>query len=530
MMITMPSWESAPELRHAPPSPGRFQPEHRSAPRLTPELLARLPRAVARPRFKVAALRTGILHLGCGAFHRAHQAVMTQHAIEAEMTAGHLPPWGIVAASLRTGRLLPALRQQQGLYTVLERGRQGLRAMVVGSVRETLHAQWEAARMQQVLLDPQLRLTTLTVTEQGYCADPTTGRLDLENDDVRNDLRRPWPRSVPGLLVRGLALRRAAGLPPPVLISCDNLAGNGRLLRQVCLDMAALQDDSLADWIERHVQFPSSVVDRIVPVSTHADLHGAEALTGLVDAVPVSTEPFSQWVIEHFHGPRPLWEAAGAEFVDDVGPWQASKLRMLNGGHLALACLGLLAGCATVAEVMAEPPLSAYVQHLLLDEQRPTLPPSGHDTRAYAHRLIERWRNPRIAHQLERVARNASAKLPTRLLAGLRCHLQNGRPAPWTVLAVAAWIWCASGHDAQGSVLLGADQLRDRLRRIGHEAGPDPARLVDGFMGLREVFGDDLPQDGQLVAGLRDAVRQLQSRGALATARAALNGELLACR
>lgn len=504
-------------------------PGHAPRLQLSPALLTRLPRSVVRPRFDVAALQTGILHLGCGAFHRAHQAVLTQHAIEAEMAPGRLPPWGIVAASLRTGRLLPALRQQQGLYTVLERGPHALRAEVVGSLREVLHADADAARLRQVWLDPQLRLVTLTVTGPGYCAD-AAGRLDLDDAAVQADLMRPWPCSVPGLLVRGLALRRAVGLAPPVLISCDNLAGNGRLLRQVCVDMAALHDDGLAAWIARHVQFPCSVVDRIVPVADAADRRSAEALLGMSDAAPVVAEPFSQWVIQHFDGPRPRWEAAGAQFVDDVGPWELSKLRLLNGGHLALACLGLLAGCTSVAEVMAEPLLERYALRLLIDEQAPTLPPAGHDLRAYAHQLVARWRNPRIAHQLERVGRHASGKLPARLLAGLRCNLAQGRPAPLTLLAVAAWIWCASGHDPQGRALLAEDALQQRLARLGREAGHDAARLVQGFLGLHEVFGDDLARHPSLAAGLTEAVRRLQADGALATVSAALDGEMTACR
>ncbi|MGQ3055208.1 MAG: mannitol dehydrogenase family protein [Roseateles sp.] len=491
-------------------------------PRLSPALLGRLPAGVARPRFDVHALRTGILHLGCGVFHRAHQAVLTQRAIEAGMTAGRLPPWGIVAASLRTGSALPALKQQQGLYTVLVRGPQGLRAEVVGSLREALHAQWDAARLQQVLLDPQLRLVTLTVTEAGYCLDPGSGRLDWQDAAVRADCHRPWPCTMPGLLVRGLAMRRMAGLAPPVLISCDNMPANGRQLRQICMDMAALQDDGLADWIGRNVQFPSSMVDRIVPATTEADRRCADALLGLTDAVPVSTEPFSQWVIEHFEGPRPLWEAAGAVFVDDVAPWEAAKLRLLNGGHLALACLGLLAGCATVAEVMAEPLMRRYALRLLIDEQQPTLPPGGPNISAYAHELVERWSNPRIAHHLERVGRNASGKLAARLLAGLRLNLASSRPAPLTLLAVAAWMRCASGHDPQGSALLRSDSLGDTLCRVGREAGDDAARLVDGLLSLREIFGDDLQRQPLVVAGLREGVRRLQCDGAVAAVGAAL--------
>ena len=222
---------------------------------------------------------------------------------------------------------------------MIERGTGGSVAEVVGALREPMHAERDAKRLSRLILDPQLRLVTLTVTESGYRAEPASGRLDASDPEVAADLLGRRPRSVPGLLVQALALRRAAGLAPPVLISCDNVTGNGRLLRQVCLDMAALQSDTLAAWIERHVQFPCSMVDRIVPATTEADRELAASLIGVEDAAPVTAEPFLQWVIEHFDGPRPHWEAAGAEFVHDVAPWEASKLRLLNGGHLALACL-----------------------------------------------------------------------------------------------------------------------------------------------------------------------------------------------
>lgn len=516
--MTLAARGAAPSTRQSPARPRLATAGH-----LSLAVLPSLPPRVRRPRYDVQALRTGILHLGCGAFHRAHQALMTQRAIEAQTGQdGVPPPWGIAAASLRTGGVIGALERQQGLYTVVERGPAGSVAEVVGALREPLQARRDAERLVGLVLDPQVRLVTLTVTESGYCADPASGRLDAGDAQVQADLRGGRPRSVPGVLVKALALRRAARLAPPVLISCDNLPGNGRLLRQVCLDMAALQSDGLAAWIGAHVQFPCSMVDRIVPATTDADLALAADLTGVEDGAAVATEPFSQWVIERFEGPRPCWEAAGAEFVADVAPWEASKLRLLNGGHLAIACLGLLAGFTTVAAAMEEPLISAYALRLLIDEQRPTLPPSDHDICAYAHQLVGRWRNPAIAHQLERVGRNASGKLHPRLLAGLLQHLHAGRQAPLTVLAVAAWIWCASGRDRFGSVLLAHDHLQAELLHIGHESQGDARRLVHGVLGLREVFGDELPRHHTLVEQLVHGVRRLQQDGALGAVGAAL--------
>jgi fructuronate reductase len=475
-------------------------------------MLDLLPRSVARPRFDVEALHPGILHLGCGAFHRAHQAVFTQRALQAGNTAAP-EPWGIVAASLRKPDMRNALRPQHGLYTVLERGPQGLRAEVVGTVREILYAPEERAVLMARFVDPDIHIVTLTVTSAAYCIDTVTGHLSVRHPDIQRDLCSNVPQSALGILVEGLARVRRAGLRPPVVMSCDNLAGNGRVLRQAAMDYAALRDDSLAAWIGASVQFPCSMVDRIVPVVTEADQADAAAVLGFQDAAPVSAEPFRQWVIEDFEGPRPPWEEAGAEFVQDVGPWEASKLRLLNGTHMAIAHLGALSGLRTVAEFVADPAFGSYALRFMLREQLPTMPPSNHDIATYAHQLLQRWRNPGIVHQLTRVGRNGSEKLRDRLLASLRENLAAGRPAPCTTLAVAAWICCASGCTGRSEPVQMEDPLDQRLKAIGREAGADAERLTDLMLGVEEVFGTELPHCETFRTDLAQAVGALQRGG-----------------
>ncbi|HZH08366.1 MAG TPA: mannitol dehydrogenase family protein, partial [Lautropia sp.] len=473
-----------------------------------------------------------ILHLGCGSFHRAHQALLTQQAIEAELDcatrhgSGAPPAWGIVASSLISPRTTNALAQQDGLYTVLERGPSGTRASVVGTLRGLVYAPDEPLRLRQAFADPAIRIVTVTVTTAGYCTDPATGRLDAGLIEVQRDLRLPYPRTAIGVLVDGLRQRYLLGMPPPVVLSCDNLPSNGSVLRRMCIDFAALHDDRLAHWIENHVQFPATMVDRIVPLATAQDREDATAGLGLTDAVPVSAEPFRQWVIEHFHGPRPRWDAAGAEYVPDVTAWEASKLRLLNGGHLAVACLGALAGCTSVADAMAVPGFTAYALRFMLNEQKPTLPPSNHDIDAYARQLLARWRNASISHQLDRVRRDGSAKLPTRLLAALRINREAGRPVACTLLAVAAWMLCAAGRDDTGRPIAQVDHLSSELTARAAAAGGDPSRLVDLLLELPEVFGEDLPADLKFRHSLQQAVATLQERGARGAVAACVAGRL----
>ncbi|MDB5895457.1 MAG: hypothetical protein JWQ88_2988 [Rhodoferax sp.] len=505
--------------------------------RLSRARLFGLPDSVRLPLFDPAGLRPGILHLGCGSFHRAHQAWLTQCAIEAEMAAldavGHatgrsdkaaVPAWGIVAASLRTPEIIRALQPQDGLYSVLEQGPCATRVCVVGSLCQLIYGPRQAMALQRAFADPQIRIVTLTVTAGGYLIDPTTGRLDTADPAVQADLR---PGAVPataiGVLVHGLRARRAAGLPPPVVLSCDNLPQNGAMLRQACLDFSALRDDTLAGWVASNVQFPSTMVDRIVPSTSDADRSDAQAALGLIDAAPVPSEPFSQWVIERFDGPRPLWEAAGAQFVDDVAPWEASKLRLLNGGHLALACLGLLAGCTTVAEAMAVPGFGAFMLRFMLAEQMPTLPPSDHDIDAYARQLLARWRNHRIAHRLQRVARDGSSKLASRLLSSIVDNHAAGRPTPCTTLAVAAWLRCCEGLDDHGRPVQLEDHLADRLAATANAARGSTEALVDAMLAQGDVFGR-LADDRSFRDDLVVAVDQLRLRGARGAVAACLAG------
>jgi fructuronate reductase len=496
--------------------------------RLGMAALDALPAWIGRPGFDPRALRPGILHLGCGAFHRAHQALITQQAIHAECGRWppRLPAWGIVAASLRRPGTLQALRRQDGLYSVIGRGGDLTTVDVVGTVRATVFVPDDAANLMACFCNPSIHIVTLTITSGGYCMDAKTGCLDGHHPDVLHDLRTGTHRTAISLLVRGLHMRRAMGLRPPVVLSCDNVPRNGKVLRQACIDYAALRSDGLAQWVARQVQFPCTMVDRIVPTAPPGD--DAEALRhlGVADGAAVRAEPFLQWVIEHFDGPRPLWEAAGAEFVPDVGPWEASKLRLLNGGHLLVAYLGLLAGYDTVQAAMDDPVLANLVLRFMIDEQMPTLPPSDHDIRAYSAQLLARWRNPAIGHRLDRVGRDGAGKLPGRLLAPLMDNLRDGRPVPCTLLAIAAWMRCAIGLAPRQSGNAQAPEpcLAPALRAVARSGGHDPAVIVNAFLDLSGVFDDTLRRDAEVRAALTRAMTALHRGGIRRAMAACLSG------
>jgi fructuronate reductase len=478
--------------------------------RLNLAALADLPTPL-RPLVDPRGLGTGIVHLGIGAFHRAHQAVFTEEAVAA---AGG--DWGICGVTQRSRGVLDQLRPQDGLYSVLERGEQtSLR--VAGAVRDLLFAAEEGERLLALLAAPATRLVTLTVTEKGYRHDPATGRLRRGDPEVAADLAGGPPRTVVGQLVRGLQARRAADAGPITLLSCDNLPANGEVLRGLVMDFCAVlpEGEPLASWIAESVSFPSSMVDRIVPATTDDDRAEAARLLGYEDRGVVVTEPFRQWVVEdQFAAGRPAWELAGAVLTADVAPYEAMKLRLLNGSHSTLAYLGALAGHAHVADAMADPGIAGVVAHLMADDVTPALAvPEGFDVAAYQRELIERFHNPALRHRTVQIAMDGSQKLPQRLLGTIADRLAAGAEPRWACLGVAAWmryVWTAQSED--GSPLPVDDPLADRLRELT-AAAATPAAVVDALLSLQEVFGEELPANERFRMLLTDALEALTKGG-----------------
>ncbi len=480
--------------------------------RLSLATLDRVPPAVRRPKFDPRALGIGIAHLGCGHFLRGHQAYITQHAIEAG--GAEAMRWGFSAASLVTPRVRDALAPQDGLFSVLIRDGDATTPEIVGTLREIIFAPANPSVLLGRLAESPI--ITLTITEKGYCIDPASLRLNAEHPDIRHDVSAEIPRSAIGWLVAGLRECRAEGNAAPTVISCDNLPTNSRILGQAAIDFCHLRGEPvLADWIGDKVKFPCTMVDRMVPQSTPADVADAAARLGMEDQAAVVCEPFLQWVIERFDGPRPAWEAGGAEFVANVAPWEGAKLRLLNASHSAMAYLGGLAGLTAITETAADPDFGPLVRRFILHENGPRIAKGGPDPAEYAETLFgRRWRNRGIRHLLKPIAAEGSRRLPQRFIAPLRENTLAGRPAPCTALALAAWMQYATGRGLNGEPI----EVNDPLAAVTTGfAGATPERLVDLYLAREDVFGADHP--GR--AALKRAMGDLHRVGVRAAARAA---------
>lgn len=414
--------------------------------RLSEATLRSLPPGVDVPRYDRAGMKPGIVHLGVGAFHRAHQAAYVDDCL----TSGETD-WGIVGVSLRSPETRDALAPQDGLYTLAARDGDGESLRVIGSIRTLLVAPESPGAVLAALTDPDIRIVTLTVTEKAYLRAPD-GTLDVSHPDIVHDLADPGsPRTAHGFLAEALYRRRAAGAAPFTVLCCDNLPANGATLHRLLTAFAKLRSDELARHIADEVAFPSSMVDRIVPATTDADRTRIAGALGARDAWPVMTEPFRQWVIEdRFPQGRPAWERFGVTMVEDVRPFEDMKLRLLNGAHSAIAYLGLLCGHATVDRAFADPAIRTFVDRLWT-EAIPTLPQDAElDTAAYTVELTARFSNPALAHRTAQIANDGSQKLPQRIVASALARLDAGLVPEHLSLVVAAWI---AACEARGNTL-----------------------------------------------------------------------------
>jgi fructuronate reductase len=444
-------------------------------------------------------LRTGIVHFGAGAFHRAHQADYVDRLLQDD------PRWGIAAVSLRNGTTVEALKRQRGLYTLAILDEETRFRTIAAHTRFLGPTDSSAIRAQ--LLDPGVRIVTSTVTEKGYCLGGD-GSLDFSHPDIEHDLASlQAPRSFIGWLVLGLADRRAQGLAAFTPVCCDNMASNGEKLRQAVVAFARRLDPELARWIDGEARFPNTVVDSITPAADDRLRRLVEEQTGADDAVPVSREAYTHWVIENvLPGGSPDLASVGVTLASDVAAWEKAKLRILNGAHSTLAYVGLLLDLDTVADAMAHSVVSTFVERLVGEDIIPTLQPSPINLHGYAEATFRRFRNPAIGHRLSQIAWDGSQKLPYRLLDTIIDARASGCPLKQLAIPIAAWILFIERQARSGAVIV--DPLADRLSSIARSGD-----AVEETLQLRQVFPDELAGDPAFRSAVADAVSQMRTMG-----------------
>lgn len=453
--------------------------------RLSEALVAQRTPATSAYGYDRKRQAVGIIHFGIGAFHRAHQAWYC----DAAMNGGE-QGWMISGVSLRTSDVAAHMNPQDGLYTLVERSGAGVTPRIIGAVRDVLTARRDGEAVIARLAAPATHIASLTITEKGYC----------RAADATLDTALAGADSVYRYLAHGLARRRDAGLPGLTLMSCDNLADNGRQLEKLMTAYCAVHDPDLGSWIADNCTFPCTMVDRIVPATTDDDRALTARLIGLDDAAAVMTEPFSQWVIEdRFAGPRPGWHKVGATLVSDVAPYETAKLRMLNGAHSALAYIGLARGHAYVHEAIADPPVRVLIERLMRGEAQTSLDAApDQDLRAYADSLLTRFANPALPHRLIQIAMDGSQKIPQRWLATLAHHQAAGASCPTILTALAAWM-CHIRGDNEARWGPVDDPMATALRAVwdGNDAR-GAARALFGRLGI--MSGTWHPNDGDIDA------------------------------
>jgi len=468
---------------------------------------------ISLPTYDRSRLKAKIVHLGFGAFHRAHQGLITSEMLDKTDS-----DWGICEVNLFGGEeLITQLRAQDHLYSVAEKGAEKSAVKVIGSVIESLHPTFDGKQaVLEKMAEEQVAIVSMTITEKGYCADPATGKLDQNNGLIKADLLNPSePTSAIAYLVEALRIRRERNLKAFTIMSCDNVQENGHVARAAVLEFAALVDPELADWIKQNVTFPCTMVDRIVPAATDATLMEIADLVGVNDPCGIACEPFIQWVIEdNFVNGRPDWSVAGAEFVPDVVPFEEMKLRMLNGSHSFLAYLGYLGGYAHISDTMTNENYRKGAFDMMMQAQAPSLNmPEGTDLQAYAELLIARFTNPSLKHQTWQIAMDGSQKIPQRMGGSLRFHLQNGTDYKWLATGIAGWMKYVGAVDENGAEIDVRDPMAEQFKSIYQQHDTNSA-IVKAMLSIESIFGTDLIENESFVSEVNNAYELICSKGA----------------
>lgn len=481
-----------------------------------PPLSAATPGILRRP----AAPAAGIVHLGLGNFHRAHQAVYTDAAVTA-----HGGDWGIIGVASRSNTIPEAMHAQDMLYTVVEISPDGSKFSVPRVHADAFTAASDPGRVVRAIGDSGTRIVSLTVTENGYNYTPATGSLNLQDPAIRHDLAHPEAPQTPiGQIVRGLQHRSRTHAEPVTILSCDNLADNGHHTQRLVREFASLLPPAEAAetlaFLDSRTSFPSSMVDRIVPATTDHYRNLVASRRGYCDRIPVPAEPFTMWIVEdNFIAGRPSWEAGGAVFSDEVAGYEQLKVRLLNGTHSLIAYLGALTGAVTIPESVSHPTIELAARSVLGNEYLPSVAvPSGVDVDAYEEQLFSRWRNTALGHRTSQVGSDGSVKLRQRIPLPALQMLDDGRLPQLLALTTAAYLACIAplpGFDPGPQAHAMEDPARGLLAGLASESrsGHDLARKV---LGDHHLLGEELAERDEFTDRTGEFIDLIRSAGPLA--------------
>ena len=474
--------------------------------------LASLGAEVQVPTYDRTKIVPRMVHVGVGGFYRAHQALYTD-----DLLAGD-SDWGYCGVGLlkHDARMRDTMRDQDCLYTLVERSQSGDSARVIGSIGEFLFAPDGPEVVLEKMASADTKLISLTITEGGYYIHQGTGKFDEHHPDIQRDLANPHqPGCSFGYLLEAMDRRRTRGVAPCTLMSCDNIQSNGDMLKTMLLAFAELRDPALRRWIETNVAFPNSMVDRITPATTDEHRALVRDHFGIDDEWPVTTESFKQWVIEdHFSQGRPAWEQVGAQMTHNVLPYEKMKLRLLNASHQAICYSGMLLGLTFAHEAMDEPLIRGLMEGMMDVEVTPLLTqPEGIDLTEYKATLVERFANPAIRDQLARIGTEGSARIAKFVLPSVAEQLQRSGSVDRLAYTVAGWFRYLSGHGEKGETMPINDPMEAKLRERAQVGGKDPAALL----GMREVFSAEVAEHPVFRAKVGEWLRSLYDEGTAAT-------------
>ncbi|MBK2109168.1 mannitol dehydrogenase family protein [Francisella tularensis] len=470
------------------------------------------------PKYQRGNLKSSILHIGIGAFHRAHQI----YYIDKLLNTGDQDAlsWGYVSGTIRSNKkLIDSLKVNDCLYTLSINDENATKNRIIGALKEVYFAgDGHCENLVAKISDPEIKIITYTVTEKGYYVNLSTQQLDLDNPDIIYDLENfSSPKTAIGITVAGLYIRWQENSQPITLLSCDNMPNNGKILKKATLEFSSKIDRELSNWISENVSFPSSMVDRIVPAVTQQTLDNIENMIGQKDISAVATEEFSQWIIEdNFADGRPALEKVGVEFVKDIEPFEKLKLTMLNGSHSLIAYLGAYSGLKTVDEVISRPEFYKFIKKYMVEIAAPLVEglPENVSTNEYADKLLHRFTNPHLKHQTQQIAMDGSKKIPQRWLGSLNHLLENKQNFDILALGLAGWILFCSGKDQYGNTVEISDPLKCAYESI-YQRNSTINEIVYSFLAINSIFPSTISQNRELAKKIIFFIEEINKNGVI---------------